>query len=556
MPVHLLIEDLERDAPVREYTYHEGLITIGREASNLLSLDDRAHTISRRHAAIRNGPAAELMDLGSRNATFLNEQRLEPQRGYRLQDGDVFRVGSFRIEVRLDPPTEDASGASEPAVYEKGDFETRITRPSDIERYRRPSENASREELARAVEELNLLNELAVEIGASHDAEAIMGQVVQRNLEVTGAEQGLITLIVDAGNANDEVVHRTMIRTGREFDLDKQLEAWMVQYRQPFLLNNPREHAIFRTVQWKQSLRNLLCVPLLVRGKMTGLLTLYNKRREGGFTESDLQLSSIIAAQSAHIIENARLFEEQKELIRMQQEMQVALDIQTNLMPNHAPSIEGYDVAGRSLAAQVVGGDHFDYIPMHDGRWVLCLGDVSGKGLPAALVMSNLQAMLRAQTLWSDSVKACLEGANRLLHESTNRRTFVTLFYSVLDPRTHVLRFANAGHNRPLVVGSDGVRPLSGAGFVLGAMRNVRYTEEELTLAPGETLLIFSDGVVEARGEDGTLFDDERLERMAAEFYGASAKSFIDAVVDAVQAHAGNEPQADDITLLAVRRLP
>ncbi len=555
MSVHLRIEDLGRDVPVREQTFQEGLITIGREPSNVLSLDDPAHTISRRHAAIRNGKVAELMDLGSRNATYLNERRLEPQEGYALRDGDIIQLGSFRIEVRVDEPREIDAGSPEAGRLGNGAFETRMISPSGVERYRRPSEDASREELARAVEELKLLNELAVEIGASHDPDAIMEEVVRRNLEVTGAEQGLITLIVDS-EESEEVVHRTMIRTGQEFDLDKQLEAWMIQYRRPFLLNNPREHPIFRSVQWKHSLRNLLCVPLLVRGKMTGLLTLYNKRHKGGFTDSDLQLASIIAAQSAHIIENARLFEEQKELIRMQQEMQVALDIQTNLMPNETPSIDGYDVAGRSLAAQVVGGDHFDYIPMHDGRWVLCLGDVSGKGLPAALVMSNLQAMLRAQTLWSDSVKACLEGANRLLHESTNRRTFVTLFYSVLDPISHALRFANAGHNRPLVIGSNGVRPLSAAGFVLGAMRNVQYTEEELTLAPGQTLLIFSDGVVEARGEDGTLFDDDRLEQLAARFYGAPAQSLIDAVVDAVKVHAGKEPQADDITLLAVRRLP
>lgn len=553
MSVHLRIEDLDGEVPVRKQTYNQGLITIGREASNVLSLDDRAHTISRRHAAIRNGSAAELMDLGSRNATYLNELRLEPQRRYPLKDGDVFQLGSFRIEVRLDVAR---PIRIEPDAFDAGAFETRMIPALDSERYRRPSEDASREELARAVEELRLLNELAVEIGASHDTDAIMKQVVQRNLEITGAEQGLITLILEQDEDSDEVVHLTMVRTGREFDLDKQLEAWMVQYRQPFLLNNPREHPVFRSVHWKESLRNLMCVPLLVRGKMTGLLTLYNKRRHGGFTDADLQLASIIAAQSAHIIENARLFEEQKELLRMQQEMQVALDIQTNLMPNKAPSIDGYDVAGRSLAAQVVGGDHFDYIPMHDGRWVLCLGDVSGKGLPAALVMSNLQAVLRAQTLWSDSVKACLEGANRLLHESTNRRTFVTLFYSILDPVRHTLRFANAGHNRPIVVGSGGVRTLSSAGFVLGAMRNVQYKEDELTMAPGETLLIFSDGVVEARGEDGTLFDDDRLEHLAAQYYRAPAQSLIDAVVSAVQEHAGTEPQADDITLLAVRRLP
>lgn len=557
MAVLLRIEDLTQQTPDRELRFTERLVTIGRDGSNVLQLSDPDQMISRRHAALRCGPTPELMDLGSRNATYLNGRRLEPQKAYPVHSGDVIRLGPFRVEFHqppVEPPRSTEPDTVEAEAPSVDLFATRYLSRSDAKRYQLPDRSASREELYRAVEELHLLNELALEIGASLDAETIMQRVVRRGIEVLEAEQGLITLLSTTGSDGRPGAMRTMIRIGQEFHLNEHIHAWMLDQNRPLLLNDPRRNPAFRHVQWNEALRNLISVPLLVRGELRGLLTIYNKKDEEDFTSSDLRLLSIIASQSAQIIENARLFEEQKKLLRVQHEMQVALEIQVNLLPPKPPVIEGYDVAGVSVAAQTVGGDHFDYIPMPDERWALCVGDVSGKGLPAALVMANLQATLRAQTQWSDSVKSCLEGANRLLYESTNRRTFVTLFYGVLEPYSHRFQYANAGHNPPLRYHDGRVEELPRGGFVLAGMRSVRYTEQALTFAPGDVLLIYSDGVVEARNAAGDLFGEERLREVLYEHRAASAQRLIDAVMAAVQAHADGTPQADDITMVAVRR--
>lgn len=554
--VHLRIEDLARQRPPRDLTLHDPLISIGREGFNALQLTDPNDMVSRRHAALRCGSTLEIMDLGSRNGTFLNEERLNAHKAYPVADGDTIRLGPFQITVYpLVPPADagpDASDAASPPLP----AETTLTRQmdlSEVRRYALPGREASREELLRALAELRMLNEMSLEIGASPDTEGIMQTVVQRSVDSVEAEQGLITLVGDDDGAVDL---RTMIRAGDDFHLNEHIHAWMLEHREPLLLNDPRTNPAFRHVRWNPALRNLISAPLLVRGTLTGLLTVYNKHAERPFTEGDLQLLSIIAGQSAQIIENARLFEEQQELLRMQHEMQVALDIQTNLLPAAAPDVPGYDIAGLTIAAQVVGGDHFDYIAMDDGRWALCVGDVVGKGLPAALVMANLQATLRAQALMTPSVKACLEGANRLMYHSTNRRTFVTLIYGVLDPVAHRFTYGNAGHNPPYRCTADGVAMLSRGDFALAGMRATTYAETILSLAPGDRLVLYSDGVVEARNTAGDLYGEERLERILRDHRNASSQALIDAVLADVRVFTGTAPQADDITLLAVRRRP
>jgi len=184
---------------------------------------------------------------------------------------------------------------------------------------------------------------------------------------------------------------------------------------------------------------------------MVGLITAFNKKVAEGYSNDDQRLLSIIATQSAQVIENARLLEEEQALMQMQKEMQMAYDIQVNLLPKTPPILTGFDLAGISIPAQIVGGDYFDFIPVEENRLAICLGDVSGKGLPAALLMANLQATIRGQTLLKPLPKDCLNRSNKLLYQSTDRQKFATLFYGILDSENHQLCYSNAEHNRPFL---------------------------------------------------------------------------------------------------------
>ncbi|MGH7492850.1 MAG: PP2C family protein-serine/threonine phosphatase [bacterium] len=417
---------------------------------------------------------------------------------------------------------------------------------------------AENQRLKRAVEELALLNDLAREIGASLNSQEIMQTIIRRSLRAVHAEQGVITLIDQQALTPMKTLVRTRVSSGRQqaFHLEQSLQGWMLLHKMPLVINAPAQDERFRGVPWDDSISSLLCVPLLIKSELKGILTLYNKKDGREFSSEDQRLLGIIAAQSAQVMENARLYEEEQALLRMQEQVRLAAQIQLELLPKAAPQIEGYEIASMSLPAQSVGGDYFDFIPVDDHRWALCLGDVTGKGLPASLLMANLQATIRGQTLSLSSVSECLQRANRLLHQSTDDEKFATVFYALLDTQRHLLCYANAGHNDPLLFSGSQPRPraLKTGGIMLGVFSSFPFQEETIALQPGDLLLIYSDGVTEAKNVLDEDFGEERLLELVQKNLAKPAQSLIDEIIQAVQAFAGQTPQHDDLTLMIMRR--
>jgi serine phosphatase RsbU (regulator of sigma subunit) len=413
-------------------------------------------------------------------------------------------------------------------------------------------------QLRRAVDELSVLNELSAAIGASRGMEDLIQTIIRRSIKAIRAEQGVITLVGSEATDPTKTLVRTMASSSdREaYSPDQNLLGWMHLNRRPLVINDPPNDSRFQGVSWPAAVRSILVVPMLVHSRLTGILTLYNKKRGEGFSTEDQRLLSILAGQSAQVVENARLAEEEKKLAVMQQELNFAYEIQTNLLPGKAPPIDHYDLAGISIPAQSVGGDYFDYIPVDAGKIAICVADVSGKGLPAALMMSNLQATLRGQAQFSVSVHETVERSNHLLTQSVRRGTFVTLFYGVLDPSTHSFVYANAGHNRPYIVRAEGkLETLTLGGLVLGFLGTQKYRQAETNIGVGDLLFIFSDGVTEAMNANKEQFEEARLEELLLTLRDAPAEQVITAVGEAVHKHAAGFPQNDDITMLAVKRV-
>lgn len=413
--------------------------------------------------------------------------------------------------------------------------------------------------LKRAVEELSFLNDLARAIGASTSLQDIMQTVVHRAVQAIHASQGVITLVDAKAVDPMRTLVRDMAATGvqQPFRPHELLLGWMQYHKMPLVLNHPREDQRFRDVKWDPAVASLVCAPLIVKSDLKGVLTIYNKKDGAGFTDEDQRLLAIIAAQSAQVIENARLSVEEQTLLRMQEQIRLAAQIQLDLLPKTAPKINGYDIAGKTVPAQSVGGDYFDFIMIDDNRLALCLGDVSGKGLPASLLMANLQATIRGQILSNLSAGECMNRSNTLLLRSTDDEKFATLFYAILDTNQHRLHYSNAGHNDPFIFSPSRPTslPLKTGGIMLGMLPDFPFQDDVVTLQANDVLLIYSDGVTEAADKNGEDFGEQKLLELARENLHLSAGELVDKIIQAVKAHAGKAPpREDDITVVVVKR--
>jgi sigma-B regulation protein RsbU (phosphoserine phosphatase) len=412
--------------------------------------------------------------------------------------------------------------------------------------------------LHRAVEELSILNDLALAISSTMDLGEIMKLIVKKCIKTIRVEQGTVTLLAEQETAPMKTLIRgTDSGYGQvSYRIGTNLTGWMVKNQKPLLMNDLRNDPRFRTLKDEDShIRSVLSVPLKVKDRLIGSVNLFNKQG-GDFTEEDQRLLSIIATQSAQVIENARLYEEEREKERMMRDLLMAQQIQKSLLPRENPSFPGMDIAGRNVPAHEVGGDYFDFIPLENDLLAITLGDVSGKGISAALLMSNVHATLRSQARTSSCTTECIGQVNRLLHSCTDSEKFVTLFYGVLDPAQKVLRYTNAGHNPPILIDPQGsFTTLDIGGIVLAALPQFPYQEGEVRFKPGQILVIYSDGVTEATDEQEEQFGEERLIRTVLCNAGLPASSICDEIIEAVRAFSTALPHQDDITLVVAKIL-
>lgn len=300
---------------------------------------------------------------------------------------------------------------------------------------------------------------------------------------------------------------------------------------------------------------SMLCMPMKNKeGDIIGVFQLLNKKN-GTFNEEDESFISALSIHAAIAIENARLHQQEQEKISMEKDMVAAGEVQKSLFPKQLPEVPGYEFAACNIPARTVSGDLYDFFKCTGNRIAFCLGDVSGKGLPASLLMANLQATLRDQQILDLSVQDCICRSNNLLYGNTSSDKFITLFYGVLDSENHVFQYVNAGHDFPLYFG-NGNEPmrLSTEGIPVGVIEDFPYRESSLNIQIGDLLLIYSDGICEAMNNTQEPFGEERLEKIVAAHRHVSSQELLGVIIDEVKKFTRDEPQMDDITLVAIKR--
>jgi serine phosphatase RsbU (regulator of sigma subunit) len=276
-------------------------------------------------------------------------------------------------------------------------------------------------------------------------------------------------------------------------------------------------------------------VPLGVGANVFGIIYADSPLSDARFTEDHLKVLTTLASVAAIRVENARLTEEQMERERLEREQQVASEIQQRFLPAAAPQLEGWELQGISFPCYEIGGDYYDFIRREDGRLIVALGDVSGKGTAAALLMSSLHAAIHAHAETHDSIVETISAVNRYLVESIPANRFVTLFYAELDLKVGSLTFLNAGHNPPLIVHAGGtMEQLAAGGLPLGIMEGAEFREGRTQLRAGDVLVIYSDGVSEAVNPSGEEFGPTRLYEVVARNLDATAGGIRDRIESAL----------------------
>ena len=503
--------------------------TLGRSHGNSLPLTSAE--ISREHANIvRNGEDFLLRDRDSRAGTFVNDQ---PITEATLAHGDRIRIGR---QTELTFLIGDAVQTNEKTTASVGDFQ----------------------QVAALLEGLRAL-------GSAKVLDHVLALVIDSAIAITDADRGFLMLLTPEGNLEFKLGRGRDRSTlpGNRFETSRKIPEQVFTSGQPRLVADLLDDALADAHQGTVALgiRNVACVPLkllqyveaaddVVEDRRIGVLYL-DSRVKGSLRSKSTQLAlETLAAEAAVAIENARLYRESQEKARLDQELRTAHEFQQALLPKAAPVKSYFEAAAAMVPCRSIGGDFYEYLELEDGAFGFTLGDVAGKGAPAGLLGARVQEIFAAQAAHPSITVARI---NDVLMRRALQARFVTLLYGVLAPDGQ-LTYCNAGHNPPLLLGDDGVRRLDKGGTILGLFDDATFEEERVRLRPGDTLIVFSDGISEALNGAGEEFGDVRiLDCVSAIPPWTEPRIVIDTLFSRVREFTVGEPQSDDMTTLVVR---
>jgi serine phosphatase RsbU (regulator of sigma subunit)/pSer/pThr/pTyr-binding forkhead associated (FHA) protein len=519
----------------RVVTIERTPFTIGRRSGNDLRL--AGSDVSRDHAEIAlEGGQYLVRDRASRYGTFVNDEQITEKT---LKHGDVVRLGRgggaemvFLTEESAGPSLEKATTSA------VGDLR----------------------QIATLLDGLRAL-------GSGRVLDDVLALVMDSAIEVTGAERGFLMLANASGELEFKLgrARGRVTMPGKTFGTSRKIPEEVFATGEmkvvADLMDGDLANVHMGTVAL--GIRHVLCTPLvLVRyvdkaeqdagEKRIGVLYLDSREKGQLLSRPARQALETLAVEAAVAIENARLYREAAEKVKLEQELRIAAEIQRALLPQARHSGEYYEAVGSTIPCRAIGGDFFDYIDLPAGEFGFALGDVAGKGAPAALLTAVLQGVFSAQALVGPGPAATLAQINRALIRRAIESRFATMLYGVIA-RDGRLTYCNAGHNPPFLMGRNGVKRLETGDMILGLFDHATYEEETVQLEPGDTVVVFSDGVSEAQSATGDEFGEDRLLECLQVTKGGAPTQIIDKIVASVREFAKGTTQSDDVTVLVVR---
>lgn len=408
--------------------------------------------------------------------------------------------------------------------------------------------------LDKKIQELNTLFEIGKEINATLDTEkilnfliyAIMGEMMVNRCAVFLRNDNMMQLMVTKGisNLHDDlsIVDQT------------ELSNHLCDIAQPVVLDDEliEKQGDHFKILYDREFR--VMVPMRIQDDIRGIIVVGDKITKQTFKKDELEFLYTLGNQAMISLENARLFEETLEKQRMEEELLIAKDIQKRLLPKEYPDFDHIEISAINVPSRQVGGDYYDCIKIDATHYGIAIGDVSGKGVPASLLMSNVQASLHTLVGTGMPIPKMIEKINNLIYDNTTLDKFITFFYGVLDIGNLEFTYCNAGHNPPYFYHRDNTfQLLETGGLLLGMMPNMKYENETVKLQSGDWLVMFTDGVTEAMNENDEEFEERRLEEVIQRNQHVSAEQLMTKITEAVKEFVQDIPQSDDITLVILK---
>jgi phosphoserine phosphatase RsbU/P len=523
-------------------------LAVGRSSTVDLSFPEDSG-LSRQHFAFEPmGSDWTVQDLGSKNGTFVNNIPLKAR--LTLQPGDRITAGHLIITYCPEAKTPPKGPALAPnVVIFDTEEDTRSTSAALMNL--RDATILLQREGSKTVEALKAMVEAGKELAESRPLSELFQVILDLAIRAVNAHRGMV--IVPEGETLVAKAHK-----GEGFRISTAVCDKVLKEKQSILVRDAQLDEAFkgRMSIMEQHVHGMMAVPLQAKDRILGLIYVDSPVVLRQFTEDDLSLLTVMANVAAVRVERARLDEvEQAERI-LQRDLAEAADIQMRILPESPPQVPGLDLAGCNAPCRTVGGDYYGYIAYPGGRVALALGDVSGKGMPAALMVFAFDERLRVLAAEAAGAAELVTRLNRNTCAKCPSNRFITFFYGILDAAGGQLEFANAGHNPPILIRASGkVELLEDGGPVLGILSIAQYNEQRVPFGSGDLLVIYSDGVTEAVNTAEEEYGEERLIQILKERRGDSADVIMRGVMESVQRFTSGAPQSDDITIIVAKRL-
>jgi sigma-B regulation protein RsbU (phosphoserine phosphatase) len=419
----------------------------------------------------------------------------------------------------------------------------------------------SSERMQKMLKEMVTLHEITHALESSDNLESLLEYIMQKSQNVMSAEAASLMLVIEDTNELEfKVTLGPKAQEVKPFRLPigKGIAGWVAQTGEAVLIPDAYSDPRFDPSFDKRSgfkTNSMLCVPMIHQSKVVGVMTLLNKLDGKPFNENDQNLFTIFASQAALSIENARLLFAAIEKERLDKELQVASEIQNLLIPQEIPQSTYLEIAAEYIPCKEVGGDFYDIIKIDDNRFIFVVADVSGKGIPGALVVSNMQATLRAFLEYSKDLLPVVSRLNEAIIRQTTTDRYITFFIGLYDHKKSSLTYINAGHNPPLLINKKGdMQELKTGGIFIGFMP-WEYEMDEISFNKDDTLVMYTDGLVEAMDSEEEEFEMGGLKKTIKESLSVSTEKLKEEIIDRVNDHIGAVPLSDDFTLLISRRI-
>ena len=334
---------------------------------------------------------------------------------------------------------------------------------------------------------------------------------------------------------------------------EKLIQA-LKEYNYLKIINSLKKEDIKKDYNELSKLGFELIVPMQMQGNTKGLILLGRRINNSDYNDSDIEFIYSTGSLAIISLENQKLFKEALEKQKMEEELEIARDIQRNLLPSFIPQFTSFEIAGENISSKQVGGDYFDIIKLSENNFYVAIADVSGKGVPASLLMANIQAFLKIICTQGIKIDEATGIMNDLITENTSDGRFITFFWSIFDELKKTMTYVNAGHNPPLLIRDNKIIKLDKGGIIFGVMKTfIPYTSEEIQLKENDLIILFTDGITEAMSKNHEEFSDERLERIALNFTNKSAEEILKSIKKEVQIFTMGAPQSDDLTLVVIK---